>query len=130
MGRYGLAGRNHSAAGLLRPGWPVALTVMLMVVLTLAFGAPASAGGPLQGHSWSPADVTPPPRPQINPVSPNDDAVVRPNDVNGLPVSGVGYAGPDGGTIQRWTNVAIIALALNAIVLLCVAWRSRRRHRA
>lgn len=130
MGRYGLAGRNRSAAGSRRPEWPVVLTVMLTVVLTLALGAPASAGRLLQGHNRSLADVTPPPRPQINPVLSNDDAVVRPEDVNGLPMSGVGSSEADGGTIQRWTNLAIIALALNAVVLLGVAWRSLRRHRA
>lgn len=83
------------------------------------------------------SDVMPtprPPRPEINPVSRNDDNVVRPDatsgdEVNDLPTSGIGFTNPADDDIQRWTTFAIAALALNAVVLFGVAvWSLRRRR--
>ena len=72
------------------------------------------------------SDFTPTPRPRINSVSPNDDTVVRPDNatgvtVNGLPTSGIGFAAPMDGPIQRCTNLAVAALALNALVPFGIA---------
>ena len=83
------------------------------------------------------SDDTPaprPPRPRINPVSPDDDTVVRPDaatgeGVSGLPASGIGITNPADDDVQRWTTIAIAALALNAVVLSGVAiWSLRRRR--
>lgn len=93
------------------------------------------ASGPVTAAVGSGVAPTPrPPRPQINPVSPNDDTVVRPDDtaasdVFGLPASGIGVTVPAEGSIQRWTDVAVAAFALNALLLFGFAvWSYRRRR--
>ena len=138
-------GSGHAAA---RTRVIVAITLLLV----LAVGTPSferSAGAhrldltaARVGTTETPAP--PPARPQINPVAPNDDAVVRPDDtvngdaaagtgvdsdVRGLPASGTGYAVPADGDLQRWTGVAVGALALNALALFVVALWSLRRRR-
>ena len=115
------------------------VAVLLIGSLALLIGQPQ----PAAAHGWSPrvqfvgSDVTPtprPPRPEINPVSADDDAVVRPDaatdeDVSGLPTSGIGVTNPADANVQRWTNLAIAALALNAVILFAVAiWTMRRRR--
>ena len=97
---------------------------------TAAHGAPPRVQ--LVGSGVTPTPR--PPRPEINPVAADDDTVVRPDaapeeDVNGLPASGIGFTNPADGDIQRWTMVAITALALNAFVLFGIAiWTLRRRR--
>ncbi len=111
------------------------IAASLAALIALPTLATASGPGPVV-HATG-ADVTPTPRPtrpQINPVSPNDDTVVRPdtataNMVNGLPTSGIGFTVPADGIIQHWTNLAVAALALNALVLFGVAiWSLRLRR--
>lgn len=117
-------------------GLVLAIVGSLAVLTVQPMLATASGSQPVARAIGS--DVTPtprPPRPQINPVSPNDDTVVRPDvttggEVNGLPTSGIGFTSPADQAIQRWTNLAVAAFALNALVLFGIAiWSLRRRRR-
>ena len=115
----------------------IALLVAASLSVLMPQSALAAASGPHPVVRAIGSDVTPTPqprRPQINPVSANDDTVVRPDaatgdEVNGLPTSGIGFTVPADGAIQRWTNLAVAAFALNALVLLGIAiWSLRRRR--
>ncbi len=112
--------------------------LLVMAGLVLLFGGQQTAASQTRpAVQVVGSDVTPtprPPRPEINPVSRDDDNVVRPDatsddEVNDLPASGIGFANPADENIQRWTTLVIAALALNAVILFGVAARSLRRRR-
>lgn len=140
-----MGGKTALVGNRLNWGWRAsarlaALAVAVILIGTLGSGSFAIA---TDAQGWAPrAEQTGPAQtptphpspPQINPVAPNDETAVRPDDmapaeVNGLPASGIGYVVPTSGDVQRWTNVAVVALAVNAIALFGIACWSLRRRR-
>lgn len=119
------------------------LALVLLGALTAVLGGgllPGAAALANPDRTGLRGDETPVPGaavPQINPVSPTDATVVRPDDtagdgppatVNGLPASGIGVTVPADDDVRRWTDLAMLALSINALVLVGLAvWSLRRR---
>lgn len=132
--------RMTTAGAAVRAAACALLATVCALALLLALVAPALGQGPAPdrlapARAAQGSPLPEPSYPQINPVSDDDSTTVRPDDdagpeatVAGLPTSGTGPTVDGNDTVRQWTTIAMLALALNAAILLALASHSLRRR--